>query len=60
MKRQIAIYRATGARMEAIQQLNVYLEWCMSDNEAWLELADLYLGQQLCYTILLFILIDQI
>lgn len=43
-KRKIAIYKAQGKTSEAIKELNEYLNKFMNDNEAWLELATLYLN----------------
>ncbi|XP_078585983.1 ER membrane protein complex subunit 2-like [Branchiostoma floridae x Branchiostoma japonicum] len=42
-KRLIAIHKAQGKIPEAIKELNKYLERFMSDHEAWLELANLYI-----------------
>lgn len=36
---------AKGERMEAIRQLNSYLETFINDSEAWLELSELYLQE---------------
>ena len=47
MKRQISIRRALGDSINAIKLLNEYLAIFMADQEAWQELADLYLDQQL-------------
>lgn len=47
MKRQICIRKAMGDITGAIKLLNEYLKLCMADTEAWLELADLYLDQQM-------------
>jgi len=59
MKRQIAIRKALGDNTLAIKLLNEYLKIFMSDTDAWQELAELYLEQQmykfaaLCYEELL-------
>lgn len=45
MKRRITIAREARDMPRAIQLLNEYLAVYMSDMEAWLELADLYLQQ---------------
>jgi len=47
MKRQIAIRKARGDISTAIRLLNDYLKLFMADVEAWLELAELYIDQQL-------------
>ncbi|ALC47888.1 CG17556, partial [Drosophila busckii] len=44
-KRKIAILKARGRRMDAIKELNSYLKKFMSDQEAWQELCNLYMGQ---------------
>jgi len=45
-KRKIAIYKAQGENINAINQLCKYLEDFMNDGEAWMELCDLYILQQ--------------
>lgn len=45
LKRKIAIYKAKGQTSDAIELLTDYLETFMSDHEAWMELADLYISQ---------------
>jgi len=47
MKRQIAIRKVLGDRTTAIKLLNEYLKIFMGDTDAWQELADLYLDQQM-------------
>lgn len=42
-KRKVAILVARGKTLEAIKELNEFLNVFMSDTEAWLELADLYI-----------------
>lgn len=44
-KRNIAICIARGDRLEAIQQLNQYLETFVNDSEAWLQLSELFLQE---------------
>jgi len=44
-KRKIAILLAKGERLEAIKSLNEYLETFINDNEAWLQLSELYLKE---------------
>lgn len=44
-KRKIAILLAQGERQEAIRELNEYLKTFINDNEAWLELSNLYLQE---------------
>ncbi|KAH3765383.1 ER membrane protein complex subunit 2 [Pelomyxa schiedti] len=46
-KRLIAVSKANRNNAQAIHHLNQYLSVCMSDSEAWLELADLYLEERL-------------
>ena len=45
-KRKVAIYRAFGEHINAINELTKYLENFMNDGEAWMELCDLYILQQ--------------
>ncbi|PFX26922.1 ER membrane protein complex subunit 2 [Stylophora pistillata] len=45
-KRLIAILKAENKVGEAIKELNDYLKKFMSDQEAWNELAELYISQQ--------------
>merc|ERR1712020_203538 len=45
-KRKIAIHRARGDNIKAINALNKYLEEFMCDAEAWMELCDLYILEQ--------------
>lgn len=45
-KRKIAIHRAQGENIKAINDLNTYLEDFMNDGEAWMELCDLYVLEQ--------------
>ncbi len=55
VKRLVALERDRGKINEAITLLNKYLENNQQDNEAWLELTDLYLSKhnyekaQFCY-----------
>ncbi|XP_043921670.1 ER membrane protein complex subunit 2 [Protopterus annectens] len=44
-KRKIAIRKAQGHTAEAIRELNEYLEQFVGDQEAWHELADLYINE---------------
>jgi len=44
-KRKIAILKSQGKTSEAIKELTDYLNKFMSDQEAWSELCDLYLGE---------------
>lgn len=44
-KRKVAVYRAQGRIADAIKELCTYVNKFMSDNEAWLELCDLYLKE---------------
>uniref|UniRef100_A0A914VNZ7 ER membrane protein complex subunit 2 n=1 Tax=Plectus sambesii TaxID=2011161 RepID=A0A914VNZ7_9BILA len=44
-KRKVAVLKAQGKRTEAIRELNDYLKKFLNDNEAWLELSNLYLGE---------------
>lgn len=52
-KRKVSIYKAQGKIPEAVSELNTYLDTFSCDHESWLELADLYIGQQ-CYKQALF------
>ena len=45
-KRLVAILKAQNRVGEAIKELNEYLKKLMSDQEAWTELAELYISQQ--------------
>lgn len=45
-KRKIAIFKAQGDRSRTVQELNKYLRIFMSDQEAWMELCDLYILEQ--------------
>ena len=45
-KRKIAIHRAQGENIKAIEDLNKYLEDFMNDGEAWMELCELYVLEQ--------------
>ena len=45
-KRLVAILKAENLIPEAIKELNEYLKKFMSDQEAWMELAELYISQQ--------------
>lgn len=45
-KRLVAILKAQNRVAEAIKELNEYLKKFMSDQEAWTELAELYISQQ--------------
>jgi len=47
MKRQISIRRALGDTTNAIKLLNEFLKIFVADTDAWSELADLYLEQNL-------------
>jgi len=47
MKRQISIRKSQGDVMTAIKMLNDYLKIFVTDSEAWHELGDLYLSQQM-------------
>ncbi|XP_004697735.2 ER membrane protein complex subunit 2 [Echinops telfairi] len=44
-KRKIAIRKAQGKNVEAIRELNEYLEQFVRDQEAWHELAELYINE---------------
>merc|ERR1719499_751567 len=45
-KRKIAIFKAQGDRARTVAELNKYLKVFMSDQEAWMELCDLYILDQ--------------
>jgi len=45
-KRKIAIYRAQGDNSRAVAELTKYLKVFMSDQEAWMELSELYILEQ--------------
>jgi len=45
-KRKIAIFKAQGDRSRTVAELNKYLKIFMSDQEAWMELCDLYILDQ--------------
>ena len=45
-KRKIAIYKAQGDTGRMVQELTKYLKVFMSDQEAWMELYDLYIKEQ--------------
>jgi len=47
MKRQIAIRKALGDIDTTIKLLNDYLKFFMADTEAWQELSEIYLDQQM-------------
>jgi tetratricopeptide (TPR) repeat protein len=47
MKRQICIRKAMGDVPLTIKLLNDYLKLFMGDTDAWQELAELYLDQQM-------------
>lgn len=47
MKRQICIRKSLGDINTTIKLLNEYLKIFMADSEAWQELADLYISQQM-------------
>uniref|UniRef100_A0A914Q9E8 ER membrane protein complex subunit 2 n=1 Tax=Panagrolaimus davidi TaxID=227884 RepID=A0A914Q9E8_9BILA len=44
-KRKVAILIAKGDRLEAIRELNSYLEIFLNDREAWQQLCELYLKE---------------
>jgi len=46
-KRKVAIAKAQGNLSGAVDLLNKYLEIFMADNDAWRELADLYISLQM-------------
>nr|SVE74416.1 EOG090X0CGE [Daphnia barbata] len=45
-KRKVTIYKSQGMIHEAIKELTDYLKIFMADQEAWMELSDLYINQQ--------------
>nr|CAG4646537.1 EOG090X0CGE [Macrothrix elegans] len=45
-KRKVTIYKSRGMIIEAVKELTDYLRIFMADQEAWLELSDLYISQQ--------------
>jgi len=45
-KRKIAVLKSMGKTAEAATELVDYLKKFMSDTEAWMELCDLYVGEQ--------------
>jgi len=45
-KRKVAVLKAQNKIPDAIKELSDYLKKFMSDHEAWMELADLYLSEQ--------------
>uniref|UniRef100_A0A0N5AJI9 ER membrane protein complex subunit 2 n=1 Tax=Syphacia muris TaxID=451379 RepID=A0A0N5AJI9_9BILA len=45
-KRKLAILKAQGKRAELIKELTEYLKVFINDNEAWLELSNLYLQER--------------
>lgn len=45
-KRKVTIYKSQGMIIEAIKELTDYLKIFMADQEAWMELSDLYISQQ--------------
>ncbi len=40
---QVAMEKSRGSTVKAIELLRTYLDTFMTDKEAWIELADLYL-----------------
>ncbi|EDO39540.1 predicted protein [Nematostella vectensis] len=46
LKRKIAILKAENKMVEAIKELNEYLTKFMNDQEAWMELVELYITHQ--------------
>nr|ACH63227.1 O-linked GlcNAc transferase-like protein [Rheum australe] len=46
-KRRVAIAKAQGDSLKAIELLNKYLEIFMADHEAWRELAEIYVSLQM-------------
>ncbi|GLJ34783.1 hypothetical protein SUGI_0700050 [Cryptomeria japonica] len=46
-KRKVAIAKAQGNLLEAVECLNKYLEIFMADHDAWRELADIYISLQM-------------
>jgi Flp pilus assembly protein TadD len=47
LKRKIALSKAQGQTEKTVKLLMEYLNIFMADTEAWLELADIYIGLQL-------------
>ncbi|EFJ32913.1 hypothetical protein SELMODRAFT_167610 [Selaginella moellendorffii] len=47
LKRKIAMAKAQGNLMGAVDEMNKYLELFMADHECWKELADVYLALQM-------------
>lgn len=47
MKRKICVLLEKGQTMDAITSLTEYLQVFMADLDAWSELADLYLKEQM-------------
>ena len=45
-KRKVSIHVAQGDNVRAISELNRYLKEFMNDGEAWMELCDLYVLEQ--------------
>ena len=45
-KRKVSIHVAQGDNVRAISELNRYLKEFMNDGEAWMELCDLYILEQ--------------
>jgi len=45
-KRKVAVLKAQNKVADAIKELTDYLKKFMSDHEAWMELADMYLSEQ--------------
>jgi len=45
-KRKIAIFKAQGDTARVVAELTKYLKVFMSDQEAWMELCDLYIAEQ--------------
>lgn len=41
----MAIFKAENRIQDAIRELNEYLKFFINDNEAWLELSNLYLQE---------------
>lgn len=44
-KRKVVVLKSQGKNVEAIKELTVYLHTFMSDQDAWLELSELYLKE---------------
>lgn len=47
LKRKVAVAKARGNISGAIESLNKYLETFMADHDAWRELAEIYVSQQM-------------